>query len=118
MPKTFPEDIECIISAPMPDRGSLYISNVEAASNPNTLKSTYGPIAGFRIGAVMSCAKGYELKHPKTVVPHYKYIPTVDDEKCEIAVHFDEAVAFIESKLRQTNVCPFSFRCWCTALRE
>lgn len=36
----FPEDIECIISSPQPDRGSLYISNIEAAENINTLKST------------------------------------------------------------------------------
>lgn len=40
MPKTFPEDIECIIKGKTPEAGSLYISNVEAASNPNTLKST------------------------------------------------------------------------------
>jgi hypothetical protein len=39
MPKTFPEDIECIVKAKTADKGSLYISNVEAASNPNTLKS-------------------------------------------------------------------------------
>lgn len=39
LPKTFPEDIECIIKSNDPEMGSLYISNVEAASNPNTLKS-------------------------------------------------------------------------------
>lgn len=39
-PKTFPEDIECIIRSKLPDSGSLFISNVEAASNPATLKST------------------------------------------------------------------------------
>ena len=27
----FPEDIECIIHSPYPDKGSLYISNIEAA---------------------------------------------------------------------------------------
>lgn len=42
-PKTYPEDIECIIRSKNPDAGSLYISNVEAASNPKTLKSTPGP---------------------------------------------------------------------------
>jgi hypothetical protein len=53
---------------------------------------------------VLSCAKGYELKHPKTVVPHYKYIPTVDHDECDISIHFDDAVAFIEEKLKHTNV--------------
>jgi hypothetical protein len=46
MPKTFPEDIECIVTAPTPDRGSLYISNVEAASNPSTLKRSHGLMQG------------------------------------------------------------------------
>ena len=45
--KRFPEDIECIIQSPHRDRGSLYISNIEAAENPNTLQSTR-PIT-FRI---------------------------------------------------------------------
>ena len=40
MPKKWPEDIECIIKASDPSCGSLYISNVEAAENVNTLKST------------------------------------------------------------------------------
>lgn len=34
----------------------------------------------FKIQAVLSCAKGYELKHPKSLVPYYKYIPTVDQD--------------------------------------
>lgn len=36
----FPEDIECIIHSPHPDRGSLFISNIEAAENLATLRST------------------------------------------------------------------------------
>jgi hypothetical protein len=118
MPKTFPEDIECIVRGPTPDAGSLYISNVEAASNPNTLKSNTGLYAGLKITAVLSCAKGHELKHPKTIVPHYKYIPTVDDDRCEISVHFDDAVAFIESRLKKTNVPPFPRRSSSTASPE
>lgn len=60
--------------------------------------------AELRIGAVLSCAKGYELRHSKTVLPNYKYIPTIDHEQCDISVHFDEAVNFISSHLRTTNV--------------
>lgn len=40
MPKKFPEDIECIIQSRNLSSGSLYISNIEAAENINTLKST------------------------------------------------------------------------------
>jgi protein-tyrosine phosphatase len=104
LPKKFPEDIECIIKSKDPDAGSLYISNVEAAENPMTLKSNPRPTSEYKIGAVLSCAKGYELKHPPHVVPHYKYIPTVDHEECDISIHFDEAVDFITSKLQKTNV--------------
>lgn len=64
---------------------------------------------------MLSCAQGHELKHPRSIVPHYRYIPTVDDDSCNIAVHFDEAVAFIESRLKQTNVPLRVSRCSCTA---
>ena len=37
--KKFPEDIECVIRSDDKSRGSLYISNIEAAENINTLKS-------------------------------------------------------------------------------
>lgn len=40
LPQKFPEDIQCIIQSPHPTRGSLYISNIEAAENLTTLKST------------------------------------------------------------------------------
>ena len=31
MPKKFPEDIECVIKSNNPEKGSVYISNIEAA---------------------------------------------------------------------------------------
>lgn len=37
----FPEDIECIIRSPDTLKGSLFISNIEAAENINTLQSTF-----------------------------------------------------------------------------
>ena len=50
MPKKWPEDIECIIKASDPSCGSLYISNVEAAENINTLKSIYLAIKNWASG--------------------------------------------------------------------
>ena len=58
----------------------------------------------FKIQAVLSCAKGYELKHPKSLVPYYKYIPTVDQDLCDISKHFEEAIEFLHTTLKQTNV--------------
>jgi hypothetical protein len=40
LPQKFPEDIECIIKGKSSTQGSLYISNIEAAENLKTLKST------------------------------------------------------------------------------
>ena len=36
---TFPEDIQCIVE-PLIGCGAIYISNIEAAQNPSTLKRT------------------------------------------------------------------------------
>lgn len=52
----------------------------------------------------MTCAKGYELNHPPSAIPHYKYIPTVDHDSCDISVHFDDAADFIKEKIAKTNV--------------
>lgn len=35
----YPEDIECVLVSECPDKGSIFISNVEAAQNVNTLRS-------------------------------------------------------------------------------
>jgi hypothetical protein len=76
--KKWPEDIECIIKSNNPDKGSLYLSNVEAAENPATVRSTYSLIQELKIGAILSCAKGYVVTHPTHMVPFYKYIPGED----------------------------------------
>lgn len=36
--KTFPEDIECILE-PKNGKGGIFVSNIEVAENPSTLKS-------------------------------------------------------------------------------
>lgn len=38
-PKKYPEDIECVYPSSDPKKGAIYVSNVEAAENPATLKS-------------------------------------------------------------------------------
>ena len=38
--RTFPQDIECILE-PINKKGGIYVSNIEAASNPSTLLSTF-----------------------------------------------------------------------------
>ena len=95
MPKSFPQDIECIIKSSDPEKGSLYISNIEAAENPATLRSNLLTYLEYKITAILSCAKDYQLNHSKTIVPYYKYFPAVDHDAFDISIHFDEAVDFI-----------------------
>jgi len=40
---TWEEDIECIVT-PKQGKGGIFISNIEAASNPATLSSIFQPI--------------------------------------------------------------------------
>lgn len=50
MPKASPllqkysEDIQCVYPSPDPTKGSIYVSNVEAAENPQTLASKFSTI--------------------------------------------------------------------------
>jgi hypothetical protein len=37
MPEKWPEDIQCVYPSKHPQKGSIYVSNVEAASNHLTL---------------------------------------------------------------------------------
>lgn len=76
-------------------RSSLQPSNTQEYNLPHL---------ELKIGAILSCAKGYELNHPRTLVPHYRYIPTLDQDECDISVHFDDAADFIRDSLRHTNV--------------
>ena len=47
MLKKFSEEIECVLE-PVSGRGGLSISNIEAAENPMTLKSTIGTTQNIR----------------------------------------------------------------------
>jgi len=38
------------------------------------LKVNHASIIELKIGAILTCAKGYMVDHPKYIVPHYKYI--------------------------------------------
>jgi hypothetical protein len=44
MPEKWPEDIQCVHPSKNPNKGSIYVSNVEAASNHETLSSIYNEI--------------------------------------------------------------------------
>ena len=57
---TFQQDIQCIVE-PTSNVGGLFISNIEAASNPLTLRSTTLFNLEHAIGAVLSAAKGKNL---------------------------------------------------------
>lgn len=52
-------------------------------------------IPELKVGAILSCAKGYMVSHPTSLVQHYKYIPGEDKETFNISLHFDECVEFI-----------------------
>lgn len=69
-PTVYPEDIQCIID-PINGRGGIFISNVEAAQNPLTLKK-------HGIKAVLTAAISIDLKHTKEDVPFYKKVPGED----------------------------------------
>ena len=45
--QVFPEDYSCIVE-PINDKGGLYIGNLEAAQNLNTLRRTYTSIKVWR----------------------------------------------------------------------
>ena len=61
----YPEDIECV-HEPMNGKGGIFVGNLEAAQNLNTLKSTFLPNVENGIKAVLTAAKGVFLNHPKT----------------------------------------------------
>ena len=75
----FPEDIECIV-APQQLKGGIYVSNIEVACNPQTLKSIFYFEVEYGIGAVLTAIKGKNLSEvvPKHI--EYMYIPAVDHE--------------------------------------
>jgi hypothetical protein len=56
----------------------VYISNIEAAENPHTLKSTYNNKTEYGIEAVITAIKGKNLDKKIPVHIEYLYIPAVD----------------------------------------
>lgn len=74
---TFQEDIQCIVE-PTSNVGGIFISNIEAASNPLTLHSIILSNLEHAIGAVLSAVQGKNLSHlmPKHI--EYLYIPAID----------------------------------------
>lgn len=75
---TFEEDIECIVD-PIEGRGGIFISNLEAASNPTTLHSTSPLHPEHHIGAVITAAKGNNLAQKMPPHIEYLYLPAVDN---------------------------------------
>ena len=57
---TWEEDIECIVT-PKQGKGGIFISNIEAASNPATLSSIFPTYPGHQIGAVITAVKGKNM---------------------------------------------------------
>ncbi len=99
----FPEDIQCIIE-PVLGCGGIYISNIEAAQNSETLKSIWDINAEFEIEAVITAIKGKNLD--KEIPPHveYLYIPAVDHESFDLSYYFEESNKFIHEERKRTNV--------------
>jgi|LakMenEpi03Aug12_release.lakeMendotaPanAssembly.Ray.scaffolds.fasta_scaffold178561_1 hypothetical protein len=84
---TWKEDIDCIVD-PVSGKGGIFISNLEAASNPLTLQRIFPRDIGHQIGAVITAAKGENLS--KIIPTHieYLYIPAVDHESFDISQYF------------------------------
>ena len=62
--------------------GNLYLGNIEAAQNTQILQSNHYNMIDLQITAVVSAAKGHNIKHPKSIIKISKYIPLEDDDKC------------------------------------
>jgi hypothetical protein len=60
----YPEDIECVHD-PINGKGGIYIGNLEAAQNLQTLKSTFYHHVENGIRAILTAAKGIFLEHSK-----------------------------------------------------
>lgn len=61
----YPEDIECV-HEPTNGKGGIYVGNLQAAENLQTLKSIIFIYLEHGIKAILTAAKGIFLNHPKT----------------------------------------------------
>lgn len=95
--RTFPEDIECIIQ-PKNGKGGIYVSNIEVAENPQTLKSIRIDNIEYGIGSVITAIKGKNLD---AVIPkyiEYLYVPAVDSSSFDISYYFEDSYKFIDAE--------------------
>ena len=64
-PKKWPEDIECVMPSSDPQKGAIYISNVEAAENILTLNSTVNDILRAQHQGSDDMRSRVRAKYPK-----------------------------------------------------
>ena len=83
----YPEEIECVLE-PINGVGGLYISNLEAAENLATLKSTPPSNTERKIFAVVTVARGLQLRHSEAALPRYLYIPADDTQSFNLREFF------------------------------
>ena len=69
----YEEDYSCIVH-PQNGKGGIFIGNLEASQNIKTLKSIHLHNLENAIKAVLTAAKGIDLKHSKADIPYYLQI--------------------------------------------
>jgi hypothetical protein len=84
---TWHEDIQCIVD-PTRGKGGIYISNIEAASNPLTLARNFPSYPGHNIGAVITACKGKNMASTMPQHIEYLYIPAIDHESFNLSQYF------------------------------
>ena len=99
----YQQDIECVKDS-VQGKGGIFIGNLQASQNLNTLKSSFHFISEHSIKSVLTSAKGVFLNHPKQDVPHHLYIPGEDHERFDLSKYFDQAADWIKQKLEESNV--------------
>ncbi len=45
----------------------------------------------YNIKGCITAAKGYEVNHPKSLLPHYKVFPGLDHEGFDLSIYFEQA---------------------------
>lgn len=62
--KVYPEDIQCVFEEK--NGNAIFVGNLEAAENLNTLKSNSSSHVENNIKAVLTAARSIHLSHPKS----------------------------------------------------
>ena len=84
--------------------GNLFISNLEAASSLQTLKSIILSYEEYHIKAIVTVAKNHKLSHSNDDLPDYLYIPALDTNTFDLITYFNQSNTFIQKCLSSTNV--------------